>query len=1198
MNVSETSEAPNTPIYPVFSESITPNEATDLFNFSLDLLCIAGFDGYFKRINPAFKTTLGYDVQDLLRCSFLEFIHPEDLDSTLLQLDKLRQGIATIHFENRYRCQDGSYKWLAWTACAVVERQLIYGTGRDISEHKRIEQEHRSLETALRESEERLKLALEGTNDGVWDWDVLTNQVFFSTRWKTMLGYEEHEIQDHLDEWANRVHPEDLPRVTQILQDHLQGKTSFYASEHRVQCKDGSYKWILDRGKALRDETGTVIRMAGSHKDISDRKELEEALQTANQQLEKRVAERTAQLEKAYADLAERETLYRLIVETANEGIWIINPDAKTTFVNQKMAEMLGYTEAEMMGVSMYEFMDETAASQAQRNFQRRMQGQSEQHDFAFRRRDGSLLWAIISTNLLIDSQGNVLGALGMITDVTSRHQTEQALRESQERNQLGMEIARMFAFEWDAVTDQVQRSIHCAPLLGLPVSDAKQDTGQQFFQRIHPEDRNSFLSIIHSLTPKNHTYKTQYRILRPDGKSVILEESGRAFFDDQGHLLRLLGMTADVTEREEAAQALRESTAILNAINESTPTLIFVKDAQGRFLMANPAVLELLRKSESEVIGKTDAEVLVNWAEAESIMANDRLIMETGTVQNFEEMADFPEGWRIYLSTKSPYRDENGEIIGLIGISTDITERKKAENALQQSELSFRTLADSMPQIFWTAQPDGTVDYYNQRWYDYTGMTIEQSQGWGWKPILHPDDLQRCIDLWTWAVQTGGKYEIEYRFKRASDGEYRWHLGRAFPLRDGQGQIIKWFGSSTDIHDQKQALEERDQALEYQRIAREQAEAANRVKDEFLAILSHELRTPLNPILGWTKLLQTRSHSPEQTQKALATIERNAKLQVQLIDDLLDISRIMRGKLSLELTPVPLIEPIRAALETVQLAAKVKLIEIETDLQLGIPPVLGDNSRLQQVVWNLLSNAIKFTPEGGLVSVRLKQVGGLVQFQVQDSGKGISPLFVPHLFELFSQQDSSTTRQFGGLGLGLAIARQLIEAHGGTITAESPGEGLGATFTVRLPLRNSSEITASSSNQDQPICLQGLRVLVIDDESDSLEVVSFILSQEGIHVTTVSSAYEALQVLLNLPLDMIISDIGMPEMDGYTLLRQIRTLPPERGGNIPALALTSYAGELNRKQALRAGFSDHIPKPIEPTTLIHKIAQLTQYSS
>ncbi|CAD5911892.1 Sensor histidine kinase GacS [Planktothrix tepida] len=1195
MNVSETSEAPDTPVSPAYSEFITPDEATDFFNLSLDLLCILGLDGYFKRINPAFKTTLGY-TEELLTRPFIEFIHPDDHPSTQLQVEKLRQGTATTYFENRYRCQDGSYKWLAWTAFPIVETQLIYGVGRDISEHKRIEQEHRGLEAALRQSEERLKLALEGTNDGVWDWDVLTNEVFFSTRWKTMLGYAEDEISNHINEWANRVHPEDLPSVTQLLQDHFQGKTPFYISEHRVLCKDGSYKWILDRGKARRDETGTVIRMAGSHKDITERKQLEDFLQRANQQLEQRVAERTAQLEKAYSDLAEREALYRLIVETANEGIWILNTDAKTTFVNQKMAHMLGYTEAEMLGSSMYDFMDETAALQAKRNFSRRMKGLSEQHDFAFRRRDGSILWVIISTNPLIDSQGNVIGALGMITDVTERHLTEQALRESEERNQLGMEVARMFAFEWDAVTDQVQRSIHCAPLLGLPVSEAKQDTGQQFFQRLFLEDRGVFLSLLKSLTPENHTYKTQYRILRPDGMNVILEESGRAFFDDQGNLLRLLGMTADVTEREQAAAALRESTAILNAINESTPTLIFVKDRQGKFLMANSAVLRLLRKSESEVVGKTDAEVLLNLAEAQRIMANDRLVIETGVVESFEEVADFPEGRRIHLSTKSPYRDENGEIIGLIGISTDITERKQAEEALQQSELNFRTLADSMPQIFWTAQPDGSVDYYNQRWYDYTGMTFEQSQAWGWKSILHPDDQQPCVELWKQAVQTGGKYEIEYRFKRAADGEYRWHLGRAFPLRDSQGQIIKWFGSSTDIHDQKQALEERDQALERQRIAREQAEAANRVKDEFLAILSHELRTPLNPILGWAKLLQSRSHSPEQTQKALTAIERNAKLQVQLIDDLLDISRIMRGKLSLELEPVFLIEPIRAALETVQLAATVKLIQIETHLETDIPPILGDSSRLQQVIWNLLSNAIKFTPEGGQVTLTLQQVEGWATLQVKDTGKGISPIFLPYLFELFSQQDTSTTRQFGGLGLGLAIARQLIEAHGGTITVESAGEGLGATFTVRLPLMVNPELKVSPSGSDESICLHGLRVLVIDDESDSLEMVSFILEQQGMRVTTVSSAHEALQVFLHLPLDMIISDIGMPEMDGYSLLRQIRTLPPERGGNIPALALTSYAGEMNRNQALRAGFSDHIPKPVEPMTLIHKVAKLADY--
>jgi signal transduction histidine kinase/ActR/RegA family two-component response regulator len=396
---------------------------------------------------------------------------------------------------------------------------------------------------------------------------------------------------------------------------------------------------------------------------------------------------------------------------------------------------------------------------------------------------------------------------------------------------------------------------------------------------------------------------------------------------------------------------------------------------------------------------------------------------------------------------------------------------------------------------------------------------------------------------------------------------------------------------------------------------ARAEAEAANRIKDEFLAVLSHELRSPLNPILGWTKLLRSRKFDEKATDRALETIERNAKLQTQLIEDLLDVSRILRGKLVLNVCPVNLVTTIEAALETVRLAAQAKEIQIQTLLDPNVGLVSGDSNRLQQVVWNLLSNAVKFTPSGGRVEVRLEKVGeGLkvsrlqvegsntnvqpstqyAQIQVSDTGKGITPEFLPHVFEYFRQENSTTTRQFGGLGLGLAIVRYLTELHGGSVLAESPGEGLGATFTVRLPLRVAdAEATQDEAQPDCSANLSGLRVLVVDDEADIRELVAFILEQSGAEVTVTASAEEALIALNQSVPDVLLSDIGMPEVDGYMLMRQVRALSPERGGKLPAIAFTAYAGEYNQQQALAAGFQLHISKPVEPEKLVSAIASL-----
>lgn len=390
----------------------------------------------------------------------------------------------------------------------------------------------------------------------------------------------------------------------------------------------------------------------------------------------------------------------------------------------------------------------------------------------------------------------------------------------------------------------------------------------------------------------------------------------------------------------------------------------------------------------------------------------------------------------------------------------------------------------------------------------------------------------------------------------------------------------------------------DRAHLYESEQQARAQAEAANRIKDEFLAVLSHELRTPLNPILGWTRLLRRGTLDSSKTAAALATIERNAQLQVQLIEDLLDISRILQGKLSLNSTSINLKTTITAAIETVHLAAEAKNIQIQTQLEPTVGDVLGDAARLQQVVWNLLTNAIKFTPDGGRVEVELKTIDSYAQIQIRDTGKGIKPEFMPYVFDTFRQADSSTTRTFGGLGLGLAIVRHIVELHGGTVKAESSGEGQGATFTVTLPLLARSEDVNSDQQDNLSLNphsspLARLCILAVDDEVDNLELVQFILEQAGATAICVSSATDALQQLHESKPDVLIADIGMPQMDGYTLIRQIRQLSPEQGGQIRAIALTAYAGETNQQQALAAGFQRHLPKPVEPETLVQTIEQL-----
>lgn len=398
-----------------------------------------------------------------------------------------------------------------------------------------------------------------------------------------------------------------------------------------------------------------------------------------------------------------------------------------------------------------------------------------------------------------------------------------------------------------------------------------------------------------------------------------------------------------------------------------------------------------------------------------------------------------------------------------------------------------------------------------------------------------------------------------------------------------------------------KQAETERAERIREQ-AARTEAEAANRMKDEFLLVLSHEIRTPLNGMLGWAQMLKQGKLDSAATSRALEVIERSAKAQTQLVDDLMDVSRIIQGKLRLELRPVSLTSVIAAAIETVRPAAEAKVIKIRTMLDPAASSVSGDESRLQQVVWNLLSNAIKFTPQGGQVEVWLEPVGSQAQIQVKDTGIGIHADFLPYIFDRFRQADSSTTRLHGGLGLGLAIVHHLVELHGGTVQAASPGENEGATFTVQLPLlllpRSPNRREQILLNDKSSVSLSGLRILVVDDDVEARELLTFILEQHGAEVKAAASATEAFKLLAQIEPQILVSDLGMPEEDGYSLIRKIRKLPIERGGRIPAIALTAYAKEEDRKQALLSGFQTHLPKPIEPEELVVVVANLVGRSS
>ncbi|MGB3138058.1 MAG: ATP-binding protein, partial [Nodosilinea sp.] len=566
--------------------------------------------------------------------------------------------------------------------------------------------------------------------------------------------------------------------------------------------------------------------------------------------------------------------------------------------------------------------------------------------------------------------------------------------------------------------------------------------------------------------------------------------------------------------------------------------------------------------------------------------------------------------GERWIMVRGQTFFDAANNPLRMTGIAINITEQKRFEQALIDSEAIARSQAEELaalmeatPALIWIAHDaDCHKMTANRMAHELmqtesgclsTALSTEGCVNLPFRQCrqgqeLRPQDLPMQKAIRTRQEVTD---EIEFVYP---NGTVRCVYGRAVPLFNSAGVVRGAIGGFTEITALKQSERERDLLLERERAAREEAEQANRLKDQFLAVLSHELRSPLNPILGWSKLLQTRSFDSGKTRQALATIERNAQLQAQLVDDLLDLAKILRGKLHLTPVPISLANVIEASLEITRAALEKKAITLQLSLDRTLR-VAGDDARLQQIMSNLLSNAVKFTPDGGQITVTLRSLGDQAVISVQDTGIGISPDFLPYLFESFRQEDVSITRRHGGLGLGLAIVRQLVDIHGGTITVRSPGEGQGATFTVCFPQIHSEAADNAPPLLSDDLSLTGTRVFSVDDSVDTREFLTVLLSQYGAEVVTAGSASEALEILRTWQPDVLISDIGMPEIDGYSLIQQIRALPADQGGAVPAIALTAYARDEDQRQALACGYQRHLTKPLDIEKLIRVVIELTQ---
>ncbi len=1154
-------------------------------------------DGSIQGCNLDAERILDYSAEEMIAVAYFdppwEIIHRDGSafpPQTHPGINSIRTGQAYTEVVMGFYRPDGNLVWLSVDSQPLFQAQDTqpYGaviTFRDITNKSEITQDS----TGCEQTEERLKLATAAAGLGMWFWDLSDatprrrypkvyplgqaqgnahqegDRLEWTERCSQLLGLEKN-TETSYQVFLNTLHPEDRDRTDEEIRQALANHTE-YNAEYRVVWSDGSVHWVAAKGKGFYNQDGEPVRMMGTVQDIDRRKQAE-------------------------AELIRTDSILQSIIRDTSSIIFVKDLEGKYVIANQSGADFLGIEVAEMLG------QDDTALFPAElarsiMAIDRQVIDEGISWSYEEQVSQGETSRSLLTNKYpWRDKEGNILGVIGICRDITPLKRSQQKLKEHEHLLRLALRSANAGSWDWEINTGKIVWSPENYDLYGLDTQNGAPQY-QDWESRLHPEDRDRVKQEVQKVVSQElPRFDLEFRIVHPQCGVRWLLGIGNLTLDEEDQSIRLSGINLDITDRKLMEEQLRDSEQQLRRVLDSLYSFVGVLTPDGTLIEANLTALEAANLQPEDVLDKPFAEAYW-WSYSTEVQTqlNDAIQRAAaGELIRYDVKVRLsPEHYILIDFSLIPLFDKVGNVEYLIPSGIDITEREKSKQALKQSEYELRLITEVIPQQVWTALPNGEIDYINQRWQEYTGISLEKIRGSGWSTIVHPDDLERVSQTWTKAIETGEKYNIKARLRQA-DGTYRWFLGRARPLRDREGKIIKWYGTNTDITRIKQ-LEER---------LRQQTKdltKANQIKDEFLAIVSHELRTPLNPILGWAQLLAAGKLDAEKQSMGIEIIQRNAKLQAQLIDDLLDVSRILRGKLNLKVTPVNLESVIKSALATVQLATEAKSIQIDTKFQTDIGQVSGDAGRLQQIVWNLVSNAIKFTPEEGRVTVKLEQVDNQAQIQVRDTGKGIDPEFLPYVFDRFRQAESTTTRKYGGLGLGLAIVRHLTELHGGTVAVTSQGEGQGATFSVKLPLMNTSTSKTSDNNplkeSVKPDRFNHLKVLVVEDEADSRDILTFVLEQEGAEVTAVTSAEEALEAFADSSFDLIISDIGMPEVDGYTLMTQIRKLP--QGKDIPAIALSAYAGEVDREHSLEAGYQRHINKPIVIPELIEIITELVR---
>ena len=1060
----------------------------------------------------------------------------------------------------------------------------VLGTFVDITERKQ-------AEMALT----RLAAIVESSGDAIIGKDLNGIITSWNKGAEEIFGYEASEM---MGASIMRLIPTDRQDEEDKIKEKVRHGEDVESFETLRQTKDGRLIDVSVTASPIKDATGQVIGVSKVARDITERKQAEGLLRAS---------------EERYRSLFEANPLPMWIYDLETLSFLEIN-DAAISHYGYRREEFLSMTIADIRPTADTPGLLANVAQVADHAV-------DNAGVWRHRKKDGSMIDVEITSHVL--DYGGRRAELVMAFDITERKAAEKALQEAEEKYRSIFENAVEGIYQTTPKGEFLAANPAAARILGFssPEQIMRESSATRSYGYVDPKRLGDFMRLV-----EEHDVVSGFEseVYRPNGSRVWVSENVRTVRGSSGEVLCFEGTIEDITKRKEAENALHESKAHLELALQASNIGPWDWNLTTNKVLFSPEWKRQLGYAPDELTD--DFSEFFSRLHPEDVQritsAAERCIADSSAGYEVEFQLRHKDGSYRWIHTRGRlHLDSAGRPVRMLGCHLDVTERRRVEQELKEAKVAaavreggqrYSFLADTVPLMIWTARPDGGVDYFNKAWFDYTGLTLAQAEDWGWDTVLHPDDLQPCIERWTHSIATGEDYEIEYRFRRASDAAYRWHLGRALPMRDEQGQIVQWVGTCTDIDDAKRSKETLQSANDELGLrvlertselhaAKEAAETANRAKSEFLANMSHEIRTPMNGVIGMTGLLLDTSLTEQQHEFA-ETIQLSGEALLTIVNDILDFSKIEAGKLELETVDIDLAHVVRGTLELLKGTAKSKGLELSAFIDPDAPTALrGDGGRLRQVLINLIGNAIKFTPGGAVklhISVdRQTREKASLRFRITDTGIGISPETQARLFQAFTQADGSTTRRYGGTGLGLAICKQLVEKMHGDIGVESSA-GAGSTFwfTVEFPkqakavARIAPQETKDSilpGHQSEPGKARGSvrpqRVLIAEDNTVNQRVAMAQLKKLGYASDTVANGLEVLEALSRIPYDIILMDCQMPELDGYETTRQVRL----RGGHQPyIIAMTASAMQGDRKLCLAAGMDDYVTKPARTATL------------